>query len=171
MKLTLDTLPMYCDEVGDHCLHWRLGVNSTGYPQANLEGAVWMVRRYVVQRLMGHSLPPRTPIVARCGCRLCVSPKCLHVSTMSAVLRKAYRHGMRHTQHEYLARHAKAVARGWCKLTREQVDAMRALDPGVSHAEAGRIFGVHAKTAGNIRRGLSWRESAPSSSVFSWRPA
>lgn len=170
MKLTVESLPMYCHEVGD-CLHWAQGTNSCGYPMANVDGGVWMVRRYVFTRLLGHELQPRQPLTTRCGNKLCVTPGCLYATTMGAVLRKAYRNGSRSTQHEYLARLVRAQNSGMAKVTADQVRQLRDLGDDVSHADAGRMFGIHPKTASHIRRGLTWREAAPASSVFSWRPA
>lgn len=170
MRLTLESLPMYCHDFGN-CAHWAQGVNSAGYPIANIDGKPGtLVRRYVFTALLGNDLAPRQPLVARCGHKLCVSPSCLYASTMGKVLRKAYRDGLRSTQHEYLARLRTAQRNGWAKLTDEKAAEMRKLTPEVSHSEAAKLFGVHRTTASQVRRGKSWRNSAPASSVFAWRP-
>lgn len=166
---TRDTLRLYCVEVGD-CLHWAQGTNNQGYPQANVDGKVVMMRRYVYAHIMGNELASRQPLSTRCGHKLCLSPVCLYATTMGAVLKKAYRQGKRSTQREYIARLRRAQKEGMAKLTFDQVDQIRNLPADISHEQAGRMFGVGPKAVSSIRRGLTWREYAPASSVFAWRP-
>lgn len=166
---TLETLPMYCVEYGD-CLYWAQGTNGEGYPQANIDGKTVMMRRWIFRHLMGKELASRQPIVSRCGHKLCVTPACLHATTMGAVLRKAYRDGVRSTQHEYLARLKNAQKFGMAKLTPDQVLEIRALSPDVTHTKAAEMYGVGWRAISDIRRGQSWRHQAPAASVFSWRP-
>lgn len=170
MKLTLDTLPMYCHEEGD-CLLWAQGLNSTGYPQANVGGRIVLVRRYVYRELCGLRAGPRQPISARCGQKLCVSPRCLFSSTAGDVLTRAYALGFRSRQNECLARQRRTRELGWAKLSDDDVVRLRALGDDVSNAEAGRMFGVSAQTARRARRGVSWRKLVPGASAFTWGAA
>lgn len=169
MKLTLDTLHMYADECGG-CLLWKQGVNSQGYPQAHLDGKPGqMVRRYVFLCLMGRTLRKGERVAVRCGTKLCISPVCMFQETYSRSLARSYEAGKRHTVVEYGKRFLDAQAR-LAKLDWEQVDALRALPADVSHAAAARMFCIHPKTASKVRRGITWRDAARSSSVFSWTP-
>lgn len=169
MRITLETLPMYCEEYGD-CLHWAQGVNGQGYPQANIDGKPWMVRRYVYSVLLGNTLAPRQPIASRCGHKACVTPSCIFATSHSAVLRRSYKNGGRSTQHEYLARLSRAKKQGLAKLTQDQVTDIRSMPETVTHAAIAAQYGMSYSAVAQIRQGKSWRETAPASSVFAWRP-
>lgn len=160
---------MYCDTDGD-CLLWRNGVNGQGYPQANINGKVVLVRRYVYTCLCGKKLGKYEPLASLCDNKLCVSPDCIRKTTHTEVLRRAYKHGKRNTAMEYAARLRRASEDGMCKLSWEKVQQIRELSPTHSDSELGRRYGVHHKTIGSIRKGKSWRMVTKGSTAFTWRP-
>jgi hypothetical protein len=168
MKLTLENLPMFCTEEGD-CLLWNLSLNSTGKPQARLEGKSGsLVQRYVYQTLMGKQLQPGRRITTRCQNPICVAPGCLFASTFSAILKRSYATGKRSTSDEYAARLGRHISAGKTKLTAEIAQQIReSEETGIALA---RKHGVNPDTIYRIRQGLSWR-SPLVSSVFAWRPA
>lgn len=124
MKLTLDTLPLYCRRLAG-CLIWQQGTKRQGYPQARIDGVTWIVARYVWQ-LLGHDRPPPThAIVPRCGRMLCVDPKCLHLVPRGDILRRDYAQDRRprssrtpaHERQDaqrLAKRRPKAVRLSWC---------------------------------------------------------
>ena len=166
MKLTLDTLPMYCTSYGQ-CLLWDQSVNSAGYPQATLDGIGGrMVRRYVYS-LMGKELQKNLIVSPSCGQKLCVSPDCLEGTRFSAVLKRSYKDGARSTAAEYCARLERAKVSGMAKLTPDQVADIRSRAHEGSTALASE-FAVAGSTIRDILRGKSWRTTSPQASVFTW---
>jgi hypothetical protein len=170
LKLTLETLRYYAHDCGD-CLLWKQGTNGAGYPQATIDGkGGQMVRRYIFTHLMGKELRTRQVVTSRCDTKLCISPDHLISSWMGKIQERSYRTGKRMSRVEYTGRLERSIRSGWSKLGWEDIAKIRAEPESVSHAEIGRLYGIHHKTASKIRRGLSWRVSAMNSSVFNWRP-
>lgn len=166
MKLTLDTLYRYCTEEGE-CLLWSLSCNSSGKPQARLDGKYWMVQRYVYSVLCGNQLAEGRRLSAKCGNMRCISPGCLISSTYGGILRRSYATGGRSTLAEYAKRLDMIVKAGRTKLTPGIVAEIRASsETGVALAKK---YGVGEGAIYAARNGRSWKGSA-SSSVFSWRP-
>jgi hypothetical protein len=165
MKLTLDTLHLYCDEEGD-CLIWKLGCNSAGKPQARLDGKNWLVQRYVYTELMHKELIAKRRVTTRCMNPRCISPDCLVSSTFGEILKRSYASGARSTATEYSARVQKLVASGRTKLTPENIDYIRASSKPGTHLA--KELGVSAGAVNRARNGESWRATA--SSAFNWRP-
>jgi hypothetical protein len=171
MKLTLDSLPMYCTDCSG-CLLWRQGVNSMGYPQANLDGkGGQLVRRYVFTVLMGRDVPPGCVVSARCGSPICCSPDHLVAMKRGKVLELAYETGKRSGAMEYAARLDKAISEGRATLDWNKVHDIRSRPSAVPHTTLAAEFGVKPKAIAAVRRGLSWRPSPAVCSVFAWRPA
>lgn len=171
MKLTLETLHLYADHVGE-CLIWSQSVGSHGYPQARLDGRTQLVRPYVYYKLLGHEFRRAYPrIVSRCGNPLCISPDCLRSWSASQIMVREYATGSRSTHSEYLSRLRRSIRTGQAKLTREQVAEIRALPASMTHTEIARTYGVHNKTISDLRRGMSWRTEFPASSVFAYAGA
>lgn len=170
MRLTLESLPMHVDEFGE-CWLWKHSRNSTGYPQMSVghRGGV-LVKNHIFTELLGATVPSRRwCVVMSCGERACVRPEHIALRSRSANLRAAYKDGSRMGPMEYARR--LNGSRHLAKLTQQQVDEIRARDPGETHTEIAREYGVTLKTISEIRRGITWRRAVPSSSVFSWRPA
>lgn len=166
MKLTLNTLHHYCTECGD-CLLWANGVNSTGYPQATLDGkAGQMVRRYIFTELMGKEIPPRCVVSTRCDNRLCIAPGCLIAMRRGKVQERSYARGKRMHVSEYRERLRLAEARGMTVLDWQTVRYIRSLPLERTHASIARELNVSRNTVAKVRRGLSWRESYGATSVF-----
>lgn len=170
MKLTLETLPLYCTDCGD-CMLWALGRNSKGWPQARLDGKPQLVQRYIVTQLQGRDVPPRSAVTTKCGERLCVAPAHLVVRTRSAILRHTYATERRMTAAEYARRLARMQADGRAKLDWDTVEQIRARPAQDSHAKLAREFGMSEKAIANVRTFRAWRTQMAASSVFSWRPA
>lgn len=167
MKLTLENLHMYCDEVGE-CLYWAQGVNSAGYPNAKIDGKTTMIKRHVFKLATGMQLDKMQLVSSRCGHKLCVTPGCLFATTHSAIIKKQYKSGARNKAFEYPSRLARAKMTGKAKVNEEIVAAIRALPQGTSAAEAAAQFGIHKSTANNIMTGRSWKTCVNSASVFNW---
>lgn len=165
MKLTLESLPMYCQDCGD-CLRWAQGVNNKGYPQANLDGKPTMVRRYVFTELMGLVISPKCVVSSRCSDRMCVAPEHLIAMRRGAVQKRAYEQGRRMHAAEYGARLRDMQRRGKTALDWPQVREIRARDAKLTHGELAREYGVSRRCISDVRRGITWRMSMPASSVF-----
>lgn len=166
MKLTLDTLHYYCTACGD-CLLWNLGVNSTGYPQACIDGKQGqMVRRYLFTQLMGREIPSGHVATTKCDNRLCLEPE--HQTTMKRgkVQERAYSKGKRIHALEYASRLAKAQEQGMAKLGWERARYIRSQPVERTNTAIAAELGVSHKVVSNVRRGRSWRENYGASSVF-----
>ena len=163
MPVTLQIIKSRCAEDGD-CWIWQQSLNSMGYPQMCANGKPGqMVRRLAVQ-LSGRVLKPGYRVVSICAGTKCCNPDHLRLWTSGMVMERAYESGKRSTQAEYLKRRQHAVQQGITKLNMELARAIRA-DEG-THLEVARRLGVHKKTVYEVRRGNTWREAAPNSSVF-----
>jgi hypothetical protein len=161
MKLTLDTLHMYCDEEGD-CLLWKLSAKKGAHPQARLDGKVQLVGRYVYTVLMGRQLANGHRVSPKCGNPLCIAPGCLQQQTYSTILKRSYATGKRSRINEYAARVQRAKDQGWVKLTLADVQAIRLSDE--PHTVLAERYDVHRKTIADARAGVHWRVQG--SSVF-----
>ena len=166
MKLTLDTLHMYVEEVGD-CWIWKASCNGAGYPQANVAGKVDLVARHV-WTLLGKTVPSRRYcLVTTCGERTCVNPAHIAMRSRSTVLKRAYQSGCRMSPLEY---HGRLYgSQHLAKLTPEQVEQIRSRPGNETHKAIAKDFGVTPECISRIRRGVTWK--TVSASVFSWRPA
>ena len=170
MRITLDQLHMYCTQCGT-CLLWNLGVNSTGYPQANIEGKPGqMVRRHIFLNLLGRTLKKGERVASRCDRKLCVEPSCLYAESHGKTLSRAYRAGKRMGALEYARRLDASRGTGMAKLTWEQVHAIRCEPDTRTHTSIAEEYGMSHKSISEIRRGITWKTSASASSVFAWRP-
>jgi hypothetical protein len=166
VKLTLATLHHYCTECGD-CLLWANGVNSTGYPQARIDGdPETMVRRYVFTRLLGREIPPRCVVATRCDNRLCIAPGHLIAMKRGKVQERSYAKGKRMHSAEYMERLRCFERRGLTVLNWDLVRYIRSLPVERTHAEIARELNVSQNTVAKVRRGLSWRESYGPTSIF-----
>jgi hypothetical protein len=162
---TLETVRQRCDEIGE-CWIWKQAVQSKGYPQASINGKTGQsVRLYVYSVLLGKTRRRTDAVTAKCNQILCCSPTCLVAKSRGAVIRRQYELGSRSRQPKL------GIGCINPKLTREQVDAIRALPSGESQASIGRRYGVAARTIGKILNGESWAPKRQPESVFNWRPA
>jgi DNA-binding Xre family transcriptional regulator len=168
MKLSLDTLHMYCTEEGD-CLLWNLSLNSAGKPQARLDGQVWMVQRYVYSHLMGKQIQKGRVITTRCLNPICCAPGCLVQMTYGDLIRRSYKDGSRSTQAEYAARLDRMIKSGKTKLDAQKAAQIRASDKTCQ--ALAEEYGVHNKTISCIKRGKYWRQAPAACSVFEWARA
>lgn len=166
MKLTLQTLRHYCTECGD-CLLWANGVNSTGYPQARIDGSSeTMVRRYIFTELLGKEIPPKCVVSTRCDNKLCIAPGCLIAMRRGKVQERSYARGKRMHVSEYRERLRHFQARGLTVLDWTKVRYIRSLPIERTHASIARELNVSRNTVAKVRRGLSWRENYGATSVF-----
>lgn len=171
MKITLENLPMYCEQCGD-CMLWQQGVNSTGYPQANIDGKPGqMVRRYIFLDLLKKTLKKGERVASKCGQKLCLAPDCLVPETFGRTLSKAYKSGRRMGALEYAKRLESAQCVGMAKLNWEQVTEIRALPVELTHQSIADTYGMSHKAVSELRRGITWKRTVAAASVFSWRPA
>lgn len=170
MILTPETLAMYVDDCGD-CMLWKLGTNGQGYAQARLNGQPQLVGRYIVQAWKQQKVSSRHAVTTRCGDRRCVAPDHLVVRLRGAIQADSYANGKRRPAGEYAERLRKVERMGWTSLTWDKVRQIRAMPEDMSHAEIARQFGASHKAVSEARRGVTWRQQAPASSVFTWRPA
>jgi hypothetical protein len=164
---TLEIVRHRCEEIGE-CWIWQQSVQSKGYPQASINGKPGQaVRTHVYVDLMKKRKPGAGEcIVAKCGNRLCVSPACLVMRTRGDVLRLQYQKGHRRPGPQ------SPLGCALPKLTRDQVEEIRALPPGSETKTAtAKRFGVDRRTVEKILDGRSWKAAAAPASVFNWRPA
>lgn len=169
MKLTLETIPMYCTACGD-CQLWGQGVNGQGYPIACIAGRVVNVRRYILAELMGQAIGQRHRATSRCRNRRCVSPSCLRVTTASEIMRRTYATGARSHVSEYARRLLTAQRLGLTRYTPAEVAAIRAEPAELSDAALARKYGGSRSAVSDIRRGRTWRTGLGGSSVWTWQP-
>jgi hypothetical protein len=143
------------EEFGDQCLLWTGAVSTDGrYPIMKKRGCRCETVRRVVVRMDGRPPEPRQPVRTTCGERLCVSPKCLVLSTTSEVAKVAGKNGA----YSSIARCSKIAMskRLNSKLTIEDARVIRmSSETGPVLAER---YGVHKTLINNIKSGKSWRE-------------
>jgi len=166
MRLTLDNVRHYCEPCGD-CMLWKLGTNGRGYPLACINGKPTNVRRYLVQLKYGKALPKGTIAVSTHGC---TDPRCLlHIGrgNRSDLLKRMYSEGRRSSVGEYLSRQRAAIKQGRTVLDLEKAREIR-LRSHIPSRVLAIEYGVNRTTIDNIKRGRSWRESAPNNSAFAW---
>lgn len=156
MRLTLETLHLYCNEEGD-CLLWKLGVSSAGMPCARIDGERVSVRRWVYERLMQKQVKSGARVTCRCNNRLCIAPGCLIQMTGSQIVARSYRNGSRGGFAEYLVRRQAHIARGKTKLNAEKAQEIRALQGVKASREVAKQYGVDKRTVTNIWSGETWR--------------
>lgn len=162
MKLTLDTLDLYCERKGGHLL-WLQGVQGQGYPQARIDGRSRIVSRWLVEQTRRQPIPRGYVVANCCGLQRCLMH--LKVESYSDRMRRMYASGERNARNEYASRlersiEARHIVGGvLAKLTREQVEHMRsrAREPVPALA---REFGVCASTVRDILQRRTWREGA-----------
>jgi hypothetical protein len=170
MKITRDNLHMYCTECGE-CLLWNQGVNSTGYPQANIDSKPGqMVRRHVFTNLLGKTLKAKERVATRCGNKLCLAEGCLYAETYGRTLSRAYKDGRRMGAMEYARRLEACRGIGMAKLDWEKVTAIRQEPESRSHQSIATELGLSHKTISQVRRYVTWKTQHAAASVFNWRP-
>lgn len=122
---------------GDDCLIWPYYVNKrTGYAQAQLDGRLRLVHRYICET--AHGAPPSRSHHAahQCGVSTCVNPA--HISWKTPLENAADKE--RHGTNASGEKHHNS------KLTDDEVVAIRVLRGRLPTTEIMRIFGV-SKTA------------------------
>jgi hypothetical protein len=167
VKLTLETLPRYATECGD-CLLWNQGLHCKGYPQANIDGRPQLVRRYIFTELLGREIPKGCVVSSRCNEKLCIAPGCLMAMRWGKVQERSYRTGQRGGASEYAARLRSAERQGRLRLDWDKVREIRRRPDSATLVELAAEFGVSRRCIWDVRRGVSWRQQMPASSVFSW---
>jgi hypothetical protein len=164
VKLTLKTLWMHVVDDGD-CMIWRHSVNSSGYPQACLDGrAGYMVRRYIFCSLLGKQLGQRQRVAASCDNPRCVNPDHLLRRTYSDTLKRSYANGQRKASLALYQAHG--IRLSGSRVTPDMVDQILIEPRDVPHAEIARRYGLSAKVVSHIRRGITFRRTRPPVSVF-----
>lgn len=165
-----------CVEEGD-CLLWQ-GAMGVGSNRANpiVKGILASgkvnnlpVRRMVWEHRNG-PLPPGKVVYRTCCQYRCL--KCLDAGPPGAPARQRKLAGLSaHSPSARAALTSGARGRGNLVNTPEQVlEVKRLLAQGGSNPEVARQTGVSTAMVSKIRLGTCWRETAPSASVFSWRP-
>lgn len=166
MKLTLETLHMYVEEVGD-CWIWRYGCNGDGYPFAYIEGKRLIVRRYIVECLKKQKVPKNYVISCRCGQKLCLNPDHLVAWPRAKIVAA----GAKNRRPNYPALLAARLNKQQTVLDWAKVRAIRAVPASVSSRELAKLYGCHKRTIENVRNGRTWKDGATVASVWGWRPA
>lgn len=156
---------MRCTEEGQ-CQLWNQGVNSTGYPQARIDGKPMLVAHHVFYNLMGKFKRRGYIVTPRCRNRLCVSRECLVALTYSEAARRTYALGERITSHEYMSRVRRVVSMGRTKCSFEIADEIRSNRMDVPDSVLAAEYGCHPKTIYAIKHGKTWRKVSPGASVF-----
>jgi DNA-binding transcriptional regulator YiaG len=169
-KWTLETVRQRSETEGD-CWLWSQAVNSSGSPQACIEGRPGsMVAPWVLRTVLGRELLPNHVASPSCGNRRCVSLACLVERHRSEVLRIAHASGARSKAVELLAHRASKLAQRMSKLTEQDAQSIRARRHESTKALAAE-FNVSTTTIRNIKNGSSWATQIPGASVFSWARA
>lgn len=160
---TADTVLSRCTLEGE-CWIWQGALLTTGYPQACIHGRPQAVRTFVFYELMGRDRSSRHRVVSRCGNRLCCSPEHLMGRTVSAVIALQHKQGSRRNTIRTVGE-----AHPFAKLTREQVEALRALPQPIDTAAEAKRLGVQPDTIRKVLNGARWKRQ-PARSVFEYRP-
>lgn len=165
MKLTLDTLHLYCVEDGD-CLLWKQSVRG-GMPSAHIDGKTRSVRGHVFFTLLGKRLTGSNRISPICGNALCITPAHLVGRTRSETLKAMYKNGQRQKMSPSTYREIRGAA-GGLKLNHEKAREIR--ESGESSAALAEMYGCSPALIVKVRAGIRWAEVANGASVFGWRP-
>lgn len=94
VKAALQKIRASCSVQGD-CWIWEPSVNSSGYPQARIDGSLKMVRHHVLCELLQVELLPGWWVSSRCRSKRCCSPACLVGMLRSTVMERSYAAGVR----------------------------------------------------------------------------
>lgn len=167
---TMETVRQRCDidpTDPDSCWLWQCYAPKDR-PAATVNGKNVSMARWVIELRDG--VPPgRRPVIHACGNRRCLNPTHLQISTFGAVLRRAYKEGLRNKRKEALAKRAAAQRTGMAKMTIEQARAIRSqFLAGVSRKELKAAHEIDASRLSRILLGQEWQEFDPVSSVFNW---
>ena len=138
------------------CRVWRGGL-TRGYGQRRVEGRVRLVHRWIWEQIHG-PIPPGMVVMHRCDNPPCFRLDHLQLGTqkqnVADMIAKERQNFTR--DHSHLAKYKGELASG-AKLTEAQVGVIRELiAEGLTRAEIGRRFGVHATTILRIANGKGW---------------
>lgn len=159
MKRSLKDIKDRCEEVGD-CWMWTQCINTTGYPQASIDGKGGQMVRRVALELSGKfpsKKNKRATWKPMCG-KLCCNPEHGHWGSHSASLKETYASGKRSDVAEYLralrrAQHSFKVKLDWGKVA----EIRCRLSNGETCAALGKEYGVRENTIQRIKQGRTWR--------------
>lgn len=157
---TLDRIIGRCRKDGD-CLIWAGKMHtSNGCPCAqeyvNGKDQYVNVRRRAYELYHGVTLTRSQLVSARCGNRLCLSKKCLHIITASERSAKARADMTAAAKMVFSMRQSKAQQAKRGKFTPELVRAIRESEKGPY--VIAKELGVSGAVASRIKRGVSWRD-------------
>lgn len=133
------------------CRIWTGASVDGKYPKIEVKGKTLNVRREVY-KLAGGELPDRLQIGARCGCPLCIEPKCL--------VARSRRTAMKHAVFTAGGKAAKAAAvRRRAVITMEAARAIRVSND--TNDVLGARYGIAVQQVRRIRSGRAWPEPNP----------
>lgn len=145
--MNIEHIKHRCREDGD-CWIWIGYAVEGAHPRVSIDGKLMSVRRVVWSEKNG-GIPARMVVRNTCGNGLCVSPKCMELTTYSRIrtgIKKGADVGMKISQ--------KRRARS--NVTIEDVRLIRASDLPAAHFD--EMFGKSRGWAGSIRRGEFWKD-------------
>lgn len=167
-EFTLAMVKSRCTEDGG-CWLWQQSCNSTGYPQASINGKPTLVRRWVLEQKLGRKIRHGHTAVAQCGCKTCVSPECAVERSFSVVNKQTWASGaQRQTQARIdsrIANTSKALYPIVMTMAKAR-ELRRRFVCGESLDQLAAAFGITRRNARDIANGRAWKEPMAPASVF-----
>lgn len=137
----------------DDCLTWPFTKTPDGRGYARFRGRWGLASRHICEAVYGPPPTPRHEAAHSCGRGHdgCVNPRHLRWAThveneADKIVHGTSQHGERNRQ---------------AKLSREQVDEVRALAGAQSQRQIAERYGITQSAVSMIQRGLRWTEEAP----------
>lgn len=149
-------LELLDSQAPDQCWNWTRSIDSRGYGNLTVAGRMWRAHRYAYEILVG-PIPKGTGhhgtvVMHACDNRRCCNPSHLalgdHAQNMADMKAKRRRKSI-----------GAGVENGRCKLTREQVEAIRADKRG--KRTIAPEYGISPAQVQRIRLGKQWAVTSP----------
>lgn len=167
---TIGDLKARChvEDGADGCWIWRMASDNRGTPK------LWLPAKQAVctGQFASLFLVGRPPVEGQKAYRLCATPNCLRPAHLAAMTEQEF--GARVTESGVLKRDVRRAAklraasrsRKTCKVNAAIAEQIRQAEGTLK--EIGARYGIGHSQVSKIRRGESWAQEMPCSSVFSW---
>jgi hypothetical protein len=133
------------------CMEWSMCRSVQGYGFVRMHGKNMKAHRLSLERRLGRPISPTMAVLHSCNNPPCCNPEHLREGTNQDNVNDKLRSD----------RQPRGETNGRAKLTRQQVEEIKANVDGLTQYQLADVYGVKRPCIAKIQRGKLWRLHAP----------
>jgi hypothetical protein len=138
-------------EMPTGCMEWSMCRSVQGYGFVRMHGKNLKAHRLSLEHRLGRPISPTMAVLHSCNNPPCCNPDHLREGTNQENVNDKLRSG----------RQPRGETNGKAKLTRQQVEEIKANVDGLTQYQLADLYGVKRPCIAKIQRGKLWRLHAP----------